>query len=269
MTVVNSPLSYLGGKSKLAKILIKGVPVHEKYVEVFAGAAWVLFKKPRSKVEVINDINSELVTLYRVLQNHLEEFMRCSDYLLTARDEYNTLRDANPRFMTDIQRAARFYFLVKNTFGSKLDFGSFIVPTTRKPRPNASELQKELSAVRERLYGVTIENRPFAQVIKSNDKSTTFFYVDPPYFGCESDYGKGIFSRSDFEVLRDVLAGCSGRFMMSINNVSHIRNLFNDFYVKEVSTTYSVCREDVIDVSELVITNYDPDTVPLAYPDYK
>ncbi len=266
--VVNSPLSYLGGKSKLAKIIIKGIPHHDKYVEVFAGAAWVLFKKPRSKVEVINDINSELVTMYRVLQNHLEEFVRCSEYLLTARDEYNALRDANPHTLTDIQRAVRLYFLVKNTFGSKLDFGSFIVPTTRKPRPNPVQIQEQLKSVRERLYGVTIENRPYEQVIKAQDNPNTFFYVDPPYYGCENEYGKGIFARSDFQLLRDVLAGCKGKFMMSINNVPYIRELYKDFYIREVSTMYSIAKDESNKVTELLITNYDPDTVEPAYPDY-
>ncbi len=267
MTVVNSPLSYLGGKSKLAKIIIKGIPVHEKYVEVFAGAAWVMFKKPRSKVEVINDINSELVTMYRVLQNHLEEFIRCAEFVLTARDEYNALRDKNPVHLTDIQRAVRFYFLVKNSFGSKLDFGSFVVPTTRKPRPNPVQIQEELKLVRERLLAVCIENRPYAQVIKASDQQATFFYIDPPYFGCESDYGKGIFARADFEMLRDILAGCKGKFMMSINNVPYIRELFKDFYIREVSTSYTLARDEVSKVTELLITNYDPDTVELAYPD--
>lgn len=267
MTVVNSPLSYLGGKSKLAKLIVKGIPVHETYVEVFAGAAWVLFKKPRSKVEIINDINSELVTLYRVLQNHLEEFLRCAEYVLTARDEYNVLRDTDPHLRTDIQRAVRFYFLVKNTFGSKLDFGSFVVSTGRKPRANPVMIQEQLKNVRERLLGVYVENRPYGQIIKAHNQEGTFFYVDPPYLGYETDYGKGIFARADFESLRDILTGCKGKFMMSINNTPYIRELYKDFYINEVPTLYSISSEKVTHVTELLITNYDPDKERMAYPD--
>ena len=67
-----SPLAWVGGKSKLTSTIIPLIPKHSCYVEVFAGAAWVLFRKDSSKVEVINDINGDLITLYRVIQNHLE-----------------------------------------------------------------------------------------------------------------------------------------------------------------------------------------------------
>lgn len=71
------PLSgWLGGKSKLAKTIINLIPEHTCYCEVFAGAAWVLFRKPESKVEVVNDYSLDVSNLYRVLQNHLEEFVR-------------------------------------------------------------------------------------------------------------------------------------------------------------------------------------------------
>lgn len=82
---MNSFLSYLGGKSLLANRIIQRMPEHTCYCEVFAGAAWVLFRKEPSRVEIINDINTELVTLYRVVQNHLEEFIRQFKWILTAR----------------------------------------------------------------------------------------------------------------------------------------------------------------------------------------
>jgi hypothetical protein len=71
MTQPKSPLAWLGGKSRLANQIIDRIPAHTTYVEVFAGAAWVLFKKPESKVEIINDINRDLVTLYRCVKHHL------------------------------------------------------------------------------------------------------------------------------------------------------------------------------------------------------
>ena len=72
---MNSPLAYIGGKSKLSKTIIEMMPAHKAYCEVFAGAAWVFFRKPPSQYEVINDLDSDLVCFYRVLQNHLEEFL--------------------------------------------------------------------------------------------------------------------------------------------------------------------------------------------------
>lgn len=88
---MNSFLSYLGGKRLLTNKLIKLIPEHQCYVEVFAGAAWLLFKKEPSKVEVINNINVDLVNLFRVLQWHLEEFLRYFKWLLVSREEYDNI----------------------------------------------------------------------------------------------------------------------------------------------------------------------------------
>lgn len=74
---IRSPLAgWMGGKYQLSKRIVAEIPEHLCYVEPFAGAAWVLFRKPESEVEVINDINRELVTFYRCIQHHLEEFVR-------------------------------------------------------------------------------------------------------------------------------------------------------------------------------------------------
>ncbi len=268
---INSPLSYLGGKSKLAKTIIKVMPVHQTYVEVFCGAAWVLFKKPRSGCEIINDINSELVTMYRVLKYHLEEFVKYASTTLTSRDEYNALRLVDPKTLTDVQRAVRYYFLVKNSFGSKLAFDSFTVSHGRRPRPNPMQIEKSLVEVRERILNVYIENSPYQQIIRRFDRESVLMYIDPPYMGCEGDYGKGIFSREDFITLRDMLAKCSARFVMSINDTPEIRQIYSKFNISEVSTKYSISsnRESSETITELLITNYDPCSVPLAYPDFQ
>ena len=114
-----SPLAWVGGKSKLTSTIIPLIPKHSCYVEVFAGAAWVLFRKEPSKVEVINDINGDLITLYRVIQNHLEEFIRYFKWSLISREEFARLQRVDESTLTDIQRAARFHYLVKNAFGAK------------------------------------------------------------------------------------------------------------------------------------------------------
>ena len=84
-----SPLAWVGGKSKLTAQIIPLIPEHRCYVEVFAGAAWMLFRKPPSKVEVINDINDELVTFYRVIKHHRTAFIDAFNDQLTSRIEYN------------------------------------------------------------------------------------------------------------------------------------------------------------------------------------
>jgi len=113
-------IPWIGGKRRLADDLIPRFPPHKTYVEVFAGGAALYFMRHPAQVEVINDINGELVNLYRVVQNHLEEFVRQFKWALSSREVFKWLQDTPPRVLTDIQRAARFYYLQQNCFGGKV-----------------------------------------------------------------------------------------------------------------------------------------------------
>lgn len=249
-------ISYLGGKSLLAPKILPYIPEHHCYAEVFAGAAWMLFKKEPSKVEIINDINKDLVTLYRCVQHHLEEFCRQFKYQLIARDEYKRQVDENPDSMTDIQRAARFYYLLRTTYGSKLSFDSFGVSAIKQPRINLVRLEEELSEAHLRLNRVWVENMSYAKFIPRFDKPDTFFYIDPPYYNCENYYGEGIFSKEDFVVLKDILKGIQGKFIVSLNDVPEVREIFKDFSIVAVDTRYSVSGKSQ-KVKEVLIMNYD------------
>lgn len=124
---MNKPLmaGWIGGKSRLCKTIISIIPEHTCYVEPFCGAGWVFWKKPESKVEVLNDVNKDLITLYRVVQNHLEEFVRYFKWSLISRNEFSRLKTLPPDCLTDIQRSARFYYLQKNAFGGKVGCQNF------------------------------------------------------------------------------------------------------------------------------------------------
>ena len=98
--------AWIGGKSQLARQIIGLMPPHHCYCEVFAGAAWVLFKKTRAPVEIINDANGDLINLYRCIQHHLPEFARQFELMLISRDEYERQKQVDPSTLTDLQRAA-------------------------------------------------------------------------------------------------------------------------------------------------------------------
>jgi DNA adenine methylase len=252
-------LSWVGGKSQLSEKIIPLMPDHRCYCEVFAGAAWVLFKKPESKSEVINDINVDLVTLYRVIQHHLEEFVRYFKWVLVSRDEFERLKRVDPTTLTDIQRSARFYYLIRMRFSSNLNSPSMGVATTRGPRLNLLRIEEELSAAHLRLSSVYIENLHFTKLIDRYDRPHTFFYIDPPYYNCENHYGKGIFGRSDFNVLAARLAQLKGKFIMSINDTPEVRKIFGEFKIREVTTRYTVGNAKKSDaVTELLVMNYPP-----------
>lgn len=256
LTKRKSPLAWVGGKSKLTGTIIPLIPAHKCYVEVFAGAAWVLFRKEQSKVEVINDINGDLITLYRVLQNHLEEFIKCFKWSLISRDEFERQLRVAPDTLTDIQRSVRFYYLVRTSFGAKAVNQTFGVANSTPPRLNFNRIAEDLTEAHLRLSRVTIENLNYAELITRYDGDHVFFYVDPPYWDCEGDYGKGLFNKDDFITLRDKLASAKGNWMVSINNVPQIRELFAGFHIREVKTSYSIASAGNKPVTELLITNY-------------
>ena len=129
---MSSPIiPWMGGKRRLADRLIPLFPPHECYVEVLAGGAALYFMRPQSvPVEVLNDINGDLVTLYRVVQNHLEEFVRQFKWALSSRQVFEWQKMTRPETLTDIQRAARFFYLQHHAFGGKVTGQTFGTATT-------------------------------------------------------------------------------------------------------------------------------------------
>jgi len=254
---MKSFLSYLGGKSKLVSTIVKKIPAHRCYCEVFAGAAWLLFKKEPSKVEIINDINKDLVNLYRVIQNHLEEFVRYFKWVLVSREEFGRLKKTDSSTITDIQKAVRFYYLARAGYGGKINHHSFTVSQSRPSGLNLLRIEEDLSAAHLRLSRVYIENRHYSKIFERFDDLDTFFYIDPPYYNCENDYGTGIFFQEDFKKIADIMGTIKGKFIMSINDVEEIRELYKDFNISEVKTKYSINKTGNNPVAkELLITNY-------------
>lgn len=245
----------MGGKSLLADKIVRRIPEHTCYCEVFAGAAWLLFKKEESKVEITNDINTDLVMLYRVVKHHLDEFIRYLRWILVARDEFERFKKENPETLTDIQRAVRFYFVLKNSFSGRLKSPAFSISTCRLSAFNLLRVEEQLSEIHLRLARVYIENKNYADVIECFDRPDTFFYIDPPYYGCENYYGDGIFSKEDFMRLAALLRGLKGKFILSINDHPRAREIFKGFRTARVKTNYGA-HPGRKAVTELLLSNY-------------
>ena len=116
---MKGPLSYVGGKVRLAPKIISMLPSHTTYCEAFAGGCQILFRKAPSKVEVINDLDGELINFYRICQNHYEELLRYLRFVLTSRKWFELLQHTPPESLTDVQRAGRYFFLQKAAFGAR------------------------------------------------------------------------------------------------------------------------------------------------------
>lgn len=247
---------WIGGKSQLARRIIESIPEHTCYCEVFSGAAWVLFKKPESAVEIINDLSNDVVNLYRVIQNHLEEFIRQFKFQLISREEWTRLNAVPPETLTDIQRAAQFYYLQRLSFGGKVQGRTYGTATTNRPRLNLLRIEEDLSSAHLRLAQVWVENLDFEACIQRHDREHTFFYLDPPYHGVEHYYGKELFKREDFQRLADLLANIKGKFLLSINDTPEIRQIFTRFTHEEATVTYSCGKAKRPKAGELLIRNY-------------
>lgn len=235
-------IPYFGGKSRLAKTIISKFPEHQCYVEVFAGAANVFFAKEAKGTEVINDLDRDLITLYRAVQHHPEELHRQFKYALVARDEFERLMQVNPDTLTDIQRAARYLYLQRMCFGGRSRGRTFGTSTTGIPRLNLFTLQRLLEEAWIRLGHVMIECLDFRDLIPRYDREYTLFFLDPPYwnFNC---YGHN-FVEQDFLDLAEVLAGIKGRFLMTINDTPEVREIFERFVIEEVGLKYSMSKKE-------------------------
>lgn len=134
--MVTPIIPWMGGKRRLADRIFPRFPDHSCYIEPFAGGAALFFLRQPAEVEVLNDINGELVNLYRVVQNHLEEFVRQFKWTLSSRQMFEWHKTTRPETLTDIQHAARFYYLQQNAFGSRIAGQSFGTATTASPGLN-------------------------------------------------------------------------------------------------------------------------------------
>lgn len=250
---------WIGGKRKLAKRLVAkiGSIEHVRYVEPFVGMGGVFFRRDvRPKLEVINDLSRDVANLFRLLQRHYQQLLDVLKWQIYSRAEFERLVSVDPETLTDLERAARFLFVQRAAFGGHVTKRSFGVNYDRGADFNLMKMVPLLEDIHERLSGVVIERLAFDRCISKYDRGDgkALFYVDPPYWQCEDDYGADMFAPSDFAVLKDSLAAISGRFILSINDVPEIRELFADFEIEPVELTYSSSGK-VKPARELIISN--------------
>lgn len=246
---------WMGGKRRLVPFILPLFPPHTCYVEAFAGGAALFFAKDQSHVEVLNDINGELVNLYRVVQHHLEEFVRQFKWALTSRQVWLWQQATPPETLTDIQRAARFYYLQRNAFGGKVSGQNFGTATTAPPRLNLLRIEEELSAAHIRFAGVYIEHLAWDACVARYDRPHTLAYLDPPYWETE---GYGVdFGFEHYVRMAELARSIKGTMIISINDHPEIRRVFAGLPMQAIPITYTVGGGDAsAERMELVIGNW-------------
>ena len=262
----------------------------DRYIEVFGGGGWVLFGKPPDSrgMEVYNDFNSNLANLFYCVKNRPVDFLRELGFLpINSRDEFAVIRDflnkqefappylkqelelaehylPPPDFEeiraillknaedADVCRAAAFFKLIRYSYGSGC--------TSYGCQP--CDVRKCFDAIWQasrRLANTVIENKDFEALIRQYDRESAFFYCDPPYYETEGHYAV-VFRKEDHARLRDVLAVCKGKWMVSYNDCEFIRELYAGYTITAVTRINNLAQryEGGCEFPEVIITNYDP-----------
>jgi DNA adenine methylase len=251
---VIGPLSYIGGKRAIAKQIIALFPVHTTYVEVFAGGAQVLFRKEPSKVEVLNDLDGEIVNFFRVCQQHHEELVRYLRFTVASRAWFDLLNRTEADSLTDIQRAARYFYLLKNSFAGLVIRHNYHVCVTEPAGFNPERLPELIEETHKRLSRVQIECLPYERVLAKYDRPATLFYLDPPYYA-RSLYRYNL-SHDDFVAMAERLKDLKGKFVLSLNDVPEVRVIFKNFRIRGIELAYTAQKTPGRRFREVLIANF-------------
>lgn len=255
------PLSYLGGKNRIARKIISLIPSHNCYIEPFCGGAQVFFHKEPSNVEVLNDLDEDIFNFLRVCQLHHQELVRYLQFCTVSRKWFELFQSQDPRTLSDIQRAARFFYLQKNTYAGLVTRKSFKIGVEDGSNYNPHRIPLVLHMAHERLLGVQLECLPYQDILTRYDRPATFFYLDPPYFGLP--YYNFNFAEKDYVELSGHLRNLQGKFLLSLNDRPEVRKIFSEFNISDLTLHYSAQKKSERRFGELLISNYQ---LPTAEP---
>lgn len=238
---LRTPISYYGGKQKLAQTILSFIPEHRLYCEPFLGGAAIFFAKDPSKVEVINDTNQELINFYRVCRNRYVDLSAMVRTTLHSREDHDFAWVVynKPRRFDEVTRAWAVWVLSTQSFSSILS-GSWGYDkkddtTTQKIGNKREEFTEQLAL---RLQHAQIECSDATYIIQSRDQVDSFFYCDPPYYNSNCGHYDG-YTEEDFENLLKTLACIKGKFMLS----SYPSDLLTKYSKKYKWKTWSVKQE--------------------------
>lgn len=258
---MKSPIKWMGGKSNSIKKILPLIPEHKTYVEPFFGGGWIYFAKEKSKVEVINDINGDLVNFFEVLRTQYDEFIERYNFVIKSRELFLKYRETiSDEKLSSLERAFRFFYVNQNAFGGLIRYNQkgmcnspFAGSPDREAQSSFWDLEK-LKNAHERLKETIIENDTYEKIIKRYDKPYTLFYFDPPYVCKDGKYnGKNDF---DYDNLLEQCRNIKGKFILTLN--SEFEEMFDEFNVIHNDVHYSIgcTTESSKGYGEIIVLNY-------------
>lgn len=241
-------ITWPGGKAGLLKHILPHIGPHTCYVEPFAGGLAVLLAKPRSQIEVLNDINGDLVTFYRCVRFHSDVLLTELEFVLSSRQEFEDFRDQPG--LTDIQRASRWFFRNRNCFrGANLETFGTSPTSARGSREARMEAIRQLNV---RLDRTTVENLDWQRCLDVYDRRETFFFCDPPYTACNAGM-YAAWTTADVQKFRERLDRLKGRWLVTLNDAPDIRRIFSDCKIVAIDRAKGITQAKEQTYRELII----------------
>ena len=174
--------------------------------------------------------------------------------MVRSRQWFALLTATDPKALTDVQRAARHMYLLKNSFGGLVRNPNYSINIVQPPSFNLERLPEVIEESHRRLMRVQIESLPYEEILARFDKPTTLFYLDPPYYDREL-YNYNL-KPEDFATLAGRLKPLQGKFVLSLNDVPEVRALFKDFVIRDISFHYTAQKHVGRSYKEVIITNF-------------
>lgn len=217
MKKLKTPITYYGGKQNLVSVILPLIPSHNLYCEPFIGGAAIFFAKPKSNVEVINDINMFATDFYQECQlnfDALQKLVQSTPHSRAIHRQAWVIYN-NPEMFSKLRRAWSFWVLTTIGFSGMISnsFG-YGVKQNKSELRTKNKRESFLPELKERLDLTQIECTDAIKVIKSRDREDTFFYLDPPYPNADQAHYSG-YTMANFMELLEVLKNIKGKFLLS------------------------------------------------------
>ncbi len=257
---MKTPITYYGGKQTLLKYLLPLIPSHKLYCEPFFGGGAVFFAKPKSDVEVINDINGEVINFFKVIKTKFPELQKEIQSTLHSRELYKRAMEIynNPTRYSDVKRAWALWTATNQGFAGMIGSWGFGKDDS-KEASLAVKRETFTKRYEERLTRVQVENNNAIKVISRCDDKETFIYADPPYINSDQGHYKG-YSEDDYRELLNALAKVKAKFLLSSYPSKILQSYIKKYKwrVQKVTKSVAVTKHTDKVKTEMIVMNYDP-----------
>jgi DNA adenine methylase len=257
---MKTPITYYGGKQTMVKYLLSLIPPHKIYCEPFFGGGALFFAKPKSEVEVINDINGEVVNFFKMVKTKFSQLQKEVRSSLHSRELYRRAMVVyeHPDMFSEVKRAWAFWILTSQGFAARIGSWAF-AKDNKVENVQARKRQSFTKDYADRLNTVQIENNDALKVIDRCDEKQTFFYVDPPYINSNQGHYSG-YTEADYSKLLERLAKVKGKFLLSSYPSLILRKFTKRFKWHTMNLKKHVVVTKLTDKikTEMLVCNYDP-----------